>query len=245
MEKIVIMAFGAVIALAGLVMLFRGRGQEGRNVVKILGAEFDLSNSAVVVFLAGVAIFVAPLFLSQYLPSNVPSPSAPPAAPSEIPGPTPTPQQPTTSPAPAPQEPAATAPAPQAPASPAAKPPAPQDTDIGEVEPNGGFETATPIRMGTVMHGQLTKDDVDFFKFRTSTSYKHNVHVKLEIENKDAQLTLRVYDFEKKAEIDKFILGDLVTKVDFLANPSADYVIQLENRPNWNSTAYTLTLTEN
>jgi hypothetical protein len=117
--------------------------------------------------------------------------------------------------------------------------------DIGEVEPNGGFETATPIRIGTVMHGQLTKDDVDFFKFRTSTSYRHNIHVKLEIENKDAQLTLRVYDFEKKAEIDKFILGDLVTKVDFLANPSADYVIQLENRPDWNATAYTLTLTEN
>lgn len=40
--------------------------------------------------------------------------------------------------------------------------------EVAEVEPNGEFEHATSIAMGSTVHGQLRKNDVDFFKSRAS-----------------------------------------------------------------------------
>ncbi len=58
----IVMGFGAVIALAGLWLLFT-RNEAGANRLKILGQEFEISTPALVVFLVGSAIFVLPVLL--------------------------------------------------------------------------------------------------------------------------------------------------------------------------------------
>jgi hypothetical protein len=55
-----VMAFGAVIASAGLVLLFL-RKEQTENKIKLLGQEFEISTPALVVFLAGCFMFVMPL----------------------------------------------------------------------------------------------------------------------------------------------------------------------------------------
>jgi hypothetical protein len=69
-QKIVVMAFGALIALAGLWLLFT-RQEAGANRLKILGQEFEISTPALVVFLVGSAIFVLPFFLPRQDATNV------------------------------------------------------------------------------------------------------------------------------------------------------------------------------
>jgi hypothetical protein len=57
-----VMAFGAVIASAGLVLLFL-RKEQAENKIKLLGQEFEISTPALVVFLAGCFVFVMPLVI--------------------------------------------------------------------------------------------------------------------------------------------------------------------------------------
>lgn len=59
------------------------------------------------------------------------------------------------------------------------------------------------------------------------------------------QPALRIYDAEKKAEIDKFAAFDIAASENFLAGSVIDYTIGSENRPDWNATKYTLMLSEN
>ncbi len=58
-QQTVVMVFGALIALAGLVFYFY-RKEEGKNRVQVLGQEFEVSTPALVIFLAGCLIFVLP-----------------------------------------------------------------------------------------------------------------------------------------------------------------------------------------
>src|SRR5262249_9774939 len=85
--QIVVMAFGAVVAVVGLVLMFVGK-TEGRNAVRAFGAEFELSTPALVVFLIGAGIFVPP--------SVVPHRETPPVATADLnnTGPSTTPPQP-------------------------------------------------------------------------------------------------------------------------------------------------------
>jgi hypothetical protein len=55
-----VMVFGAVTAGAGLVLMFL-RQEGGRNTIKVMGQEFEISTPALVVFLTGCVIFVLPL----------------------------------------------------------------------------------------------------------------------------------------------------------------------------------------
>lgn len=57
-----IMAFGALVAVAGIALMLYAKG-EGANRVRAFGFEFELSTPALVVFLAGCALVVAPLFI--------------------------------------------------------------------------------------------------------------------------------------------------------------------------------------
>jgi hypothetical protein len=57
------MVFGAVIAIAGLLLLFL-RKEQAQNKIKLFGQEFEISTPALVVFLAGCAVFVMPLVIS-------------------------------------------------------------------------------------------------------------------------------------------------------------------------------------
>src|SRR5262249_8020080 len=52
-----VMTFGALVAAAGLVLLFI-RQEQGKNRIKILGQEFQISTPALVVFLAGFALVI-------------------------------------------------------------------------------------------------------------------------------------------------------------------------------------------
>jgi hypothetical protein len=63
-QMAVVMAFGALIAVAGLWLLFT-KNESGANRLKILGQEFEISTPALVVFLVGSAIFVLPFFLPR------------------------------------------------------------------------------------------------------------------------------------------------------------------------------------
>src|SRR5438093_12205935 len=58
-----VMVFGAVIASAGLLLLFL-RKEQAQNKIKLFGQEFAISTPALVVFLAGCAVFVMPLVIS-------------------------------------------------------------------------------------------------------------------------------------------------------------------------------------
>lgn len=55
----IVMTFGALVAVAGLALLYV-RKEQGENKIKLFGQEFQISTPALVVFLAGCAIFVLP-----------------------------------------------------------------------------------------------------------------------------------------------------------------------------------------
>jgi hypothetical protein len=210
-EKLAIMAFGALLAIAGLVMLFKG-GKESRNVIKAFGAEFDLSSSGIVVFLVGAALFVAPFFIAQN--GAVQTTPPPPDAGAKN-------NAPSVSDARAAQ------------------------TQTAEVEPNSAMTNATPIAIRSTVQGQLTRGDVDWFSFRTSSHFKHDIRLRVEVAGNEAQLTLRVYDADKKKEIDEFLAFQLAHELKFIAAPDTTYFIEIENRPDWSATGYSLMLSEN
>lgn len=56
----IVMLFGALTAAVGVLLLFL-RQEGGRNTIRIVGQEFEISTPALVVFLCGCVIFVLPL----------------------------------------------------------------------------------------------------------------------------------------------------------------------------------------
>src|SRR5262249_47796635 len=65
-----VMTFGALVAAAGLVLLFI-RQEQGKNRIKILGQEFQISTPALVVFLAGCALVIMPPALQMKNPDVI------------------------------------------------------------------------------------------------------------------------------------------------------------------------------
>ena len=57
------MVFGALVACAGLVLLYL-RKEQARNRIRLFGQDFQISTPDLVVFLAGCGIFVIPLLVS-------------------------------------------------------------------------------------------------------------------------------------------------------------------------------------
>jgi hypothetical protein len=94
--QVFLMAFGAVLALIGVVVFFllawfkETTGQDHHNAIKILQAEFRFSNPALVIFAGGLILMIAPIFVGQNSPiSQPPTPTpAPTATPAPDPGPT-------------------------------------------------------------------------------------------------------------------------------------------------------------
>jgi hypothetical protein len=66
MQQFIVMSFGAVVALAGLWLLFL-RKEGATNRIKLLGQEFELSTPALIVFLVGSGIFILPFVVTQDL----------------------------------------------------------------------------------------------------------------------------------------------------------------------------------
>lgn len=70
----IVMSFGAVLALIGIV-LFARTGAEGTNTVKMFGFEFQLTGSALVIFVVGALIFLVPvLYEDTFRRHNQPGP---------------------------------------------------------------------------------------------------------------------------------------------------------------------------
>jgi len=65
-----VMTFGALVAAAGLVLLFI-RQEQGQNKIRILGQEFQISTPALVVFLAGCALVIMPPALQMKNPDVI------------------------------------------------------------------------------------------------------------------------------------------------------------------------------
>lgn len=64
----VIMTFGAALALTGIV-LFAKKGSQGSNTIKMLGFEFQLAGSSLVIFVMGTIMFLFPILYSDRLPA--------------------------------------------------------------------------------------------------------------------------------------------------------------------------------
>jgi hypothetical protein len=146
--QVFLMAFGAILALIGVVVFFllawfkETTGQDHQNAIKILQAEFRFSNPALVIFAGGLILMIAPIVLGQTTQANpplTPTPSVgsitpvPPDTPSSdsgqirVEGPTPTLVTPT-------QEP-----------TPTAIPEPPTPTPTPTTEPPTPTPTATPM----------------------------------------------------------------------------------------------------
>jgi hypothetical protein len=57
----IFMAFGAFLAIVGIV-LFKKMGVQGENSVRMIGFEFKLNGSALVIFAVGAVLFLVPVF---------------------------------------------------------------------------------------------------------------------------------------------------------------------------------------
>lgn len=64
-----IMTFGAILSLMGIV-LFAKKGSRGSNTVKMLGFEFQLMGSSLVIFVVGSVIFMFPILYGEKLPKH-------------------------------------------------------------------------------------------------------------------------------------------------------------------------------
>ena len=67
----VAMTFGIVIAFIGLILFFF-RPEEGKNRIKLFGLDFEISKSAIIVFLVGCGVFSMPFVLPVLLPEKKP-----------------------------------------------------------------------------------------------------------------------------------------------------------------------------
>lgn len=67
----IIMAFGAILLLLGVLLLKKGHYEkkghlDGRNKIKIFNLEFDLSHPSLVIFVVGFIIFVLPILYKDH-----------------------------------------------------------------------------------------------------------------------------------------------------------------------------------
>lgn len=86
------MGFGAILALLGIA-LFVKMGTQGTSKLKLLGFEFQLGGSALVVFVMGVLLFLVPIIYSEKLPQRSTGPKADPQPPEGSTAPKPHPAQ--------------------------------------------------------------------------------------------------------------------------------------------------------
>lgn len=65
-EKLIIMAFGALLAIIGVVLFARGTGKaEGTNKIKFAKLEFEFSAPSLFIFVVGCGLLVFPYFLGE------------------------------------------------------------------------------------------------------------------------------------------------------------------------------------
>lgn len=57
MLKVAVLVLGAIFAIVGII-LFSKKGTTGKNKIKILGAEFQLSGSSLVIFVLGCILII-------------------------------------------------------------------------------------------------------------------------------------------------------------------------------------------
>lgn len=80
-EKAAVMAFGAALAVVGIILFANKRGHtEGTNKIKFAKFEFELSTPSLFIFLIGCGLFVFPFFVTDSL--TEPEPGAMANAPS-------------------------------------------------------------------------------------------------------------------------------------------------------------------
>jgi hypothetical protein len=229
-EKLAIMGFGAVIAVVGLVMLFRGKSGEGRNVLKAFGAEFELSGPAIVVFLVGAGMFLVPLLLTGRFDRERQGTGAPQAI---------------TTRAPSAEEQAAQVDEP-ATAAPQEEPengaPPDQAKDGAEVEPNDDFGHATAIQIGAPVEGSLREGDSDIFSLKTPPGPGLDLSVDLRLDEAPAVVQLRIYDSGHERMVDT-TPSDLGSghATEFLAEANAEYFVELEGLQD---TRYSVTVSK-
>lgn len=81
--QVFLMAFGAILALIGVVVFFllawfkETTGQDQHNAIKILQAEFRFSNPSLVIFAGGLLLMVAPFFIGGNAQGGPPPASTP------------------------------------------------------------------------------------------------------------------------------------------------------------------------
>ena len=67
--QVIFMIFGFGLVVIGI-YLFIIKGTEGKNRIKLLGIEFELSGSSLVIFVIGVLLIIFPIFYSEKFPKS-------------------------------------------------------------------------------------------------------------------------------------------------------------------------------
>jgi len=194
-----VMVFGAVIASTGLVLLFL-RNEQAQNKIKLFGQEFEISTPALVVFLAGCAVFVMPLVISI---KNI--------------------DQPVIIVGPHSKEPSKPGGTQQTGSDQPRRPPV-----LEEQEPNDHIINANPIELGTTVRGSIAqKQDRDFFKIKTSLSTTRVILRKLSLSGFAA--TVEIYDSVEKLIRSDSEIGDRPVSLAFESPTDAYYYILVKS----------------
>jgi hypothetical protein len=197
----IVMSFGALVAAAGLALLFFRR-EQGENIIRLFGQEFRISTPALVVFLAGCFVFILPSVIqmqNQTVFSFHPWQDSGPDSSGPV--------------------------------------------KEGK-KTNNQITTAKLIAMGTTIRGVIaTKDDRDFFKFKTGQGLNTRVIVrKTSPSGFDANVT--IYDnFESKV-VDGTAIGEDSVSFVFRSSPNAYYYAKIEPIYNSSGGPYELLIKE-
>ena len=190
-----VMVFGAVIASAGLLLLFL-RKEQAQNKIKLFGQEFEISTPALVVFLVGCAVFVMPLVISI---KNIDKPVIIVGPPSE--GPSISRGGQGTGNAPPDLFPV-----------------------LEEKEPNDQIINANLIELETTVRGSIaTKQDRDFFKIKTSSGTTRVILRKFSLPGFGA--TVEIYDSVEKRLEHGTAFGDKPVTLSFESQADSYYYI--------------------
>ncbi|MBY8974463.1 hypothetical protein KHP62_01505 [Rhodobacteraceae bacterium NNCM2] len=164
LTKMVLLGFGALIALAGLWLIFRPPGEGGKTIIHLLGLKFEAASAGILVFVVGIGVVTLSLFLHALPASNQAT------ALSRVTGVERTPADP---PQNGNQQGWLTQAEPQ-----------PISLDGTEVEGNNSTASANIIQVGTSVVGKISRDDpVDVFRIDTKDYAGATLYVTLTADN--------------------------------------------------------------
>ncbi|MEM8956415.1 MAG: hypothetical protein AAGC86_01250 [Pseudomonadota bacterium] len=177
--KLALIGFGAVIALAGLWLIFRPPGDGDKTVLHFLGMKFEATSAGTLVFIVGIGVFALSLFapVASSTAGNMSGEGADPGVTAR-----------SAAPAPSNANAANVQPAsPAAVASQAAAPPV--WLEGSEAEPNDSLARANLIPVGATISAEVAKENDDYYSVILPDGFEGEISIGL-----TGDVSLFVYD---------------------------------------------------